>query len=67
MASDNVFSLAVSDTPPARFADYDLGDTIELIAPDFGFGGVKTNVRIVGRSYIPDLNYCDLVVQEVAE
>ena len=61
----NVYSLTVSNTPPAKFADYDLGDIIGLMAPDFGFGGVKTNVRIMGRSFVPDKNHCDLVVEEV--
>jgi hypothetical protein len=62
----NIFELEVADKEPARFADYDLGDTITLLAPDYGFGGTNTTVRILDRSYDPSSGLCDLVVQEVA-
>ena len=61
----NIFELEVADKEPAFFADYDLGDTMTLIAPDFGFGGTKTTVRILDRSFDPASGLCDLVVQEV--
>ena len=62
----NIFELEVADKVPAKFADYDLGDTITLVAPDYGFRGTKTTVRILDRSYDPTSGRCDLVVQEVA-
>ena len=61
----NIFELEVADKKPAKFADYDLGDTITLVAPDYGFGGTKTTVRILDRSYDPASGLCDLVVQEI--
>lgn len=61
----NIFELEVADELPAKFADYDLGDTITLVAPDYGFGGTKTTVRILDRSFDPASGLCDLVVQEV--
>lgn len=61
----NIFTLSVLDKKPAGFADYDLGDTISLMAPDYGFGGIDTTVRILSRSFVPDTGICDLVVQEV--
>ena len=61
----NIFSLSALDKEPAKFADYDLGDTISLTAPDYEFGGTDTTVRILSRSFVPDTGICDLVVQEV--
>ena len=61
----NIFELEVADKLPAKFADYDLGDTVSLVAPDYGFAGTKTTVRILDRSYDPSNGLCDLVVQEV--
>ena len=61
----NIFSLSALDEKPAKFADYDLGDIISLTAPDYGFGGTDTTVKILSRSFIPDMGICDLVVQEV--
>jgi hypothetical protein len=61
----NIFEIEAADKKPGKFADYDLGDTITLMAPDYGFGGIKTTVRILARSFDPDSGLCDLVVQEV--
>jgi hypothetical protein len=61
----NIFAISVLDKKPAKFADYDLGDVVSLIAPDYGFGGTDTIVRILSRSFVPDTGICDLVVQEV--
>lgn len=61
----NIFTLSAIDKAPARFRDYDLGDQLNLVAPDYGFGGTDTTIRIVGRAYDPDSGICDLVVQEV--
>ena len=61
----NIFELEAVDEEPAKFADYDLGDTISLVAPDYGFEGTDTTVRILSREYYPDSGFCSLVVQEI--
>ena len=61
----NIFELEVVDKEPAQYGDYDLGDTISLLAPDYGFDGTNTTVRILDRSYDPRSGLCSLVVQEV--
>ena len=60
----NVFSLVALDQPPARFADYELGDVLPVSAHSVGFGGLDTTVRVRGRSYDPATDLCELVVQE---
>lgn len=61
----NVFEIEVQDVEPAGFADYDLGDIVSLTAPDYGFEGTDTTVRILGRGFKPDSGICNLLVQEV--
>lgn len=61
----NIFELEVANKDPAQFGDYDLGDTITLLAPDYGFDGIDTTARILDRSFNPESGLCSLVVQEV--
>lgn len=61
----NIYTLTALDKKPARFVDYDYGDTIRLIAPNYGFGGTDTMVRIRSREFDPAAGSCSLVVQEV--
>jgi len=61
-----VDQLVTLDAVPARFRDYDVGDTVPLQMHSMGFGGLETNVRIWGRTYAPNLNLCGLVVREEA-
>ena len=59
-----IFSLAVTDHAPARFADYDLGDVVGCVLPSFGFGGFDGTVRILAREFDPEAGTCKLVVEE---
>ena len=62
----NMLELVTLDAVPARFRDYDVGDTVPLSMHSMGFGGLETTVRIWGRTYSPNLNLCGLVVREEA-
>ena len=61
----NIFDIVALDEEPAKFADYDVGDTISLLSHSVGFGGIDTTVRILAREYKPVDGVCNLVVQEV--
>lgn len=61
----NIWTLWALDELPARFADYDVGDEVALVAFDYGFGGTDTLIRITSREYEPADGVCNLVVQEV--
>lgn len=60
----NMFELTATDRPPARFADYDVGDSLPVILHSVGFGGVDSRIRLIGRSYSPQSNLCSLLVRE---
>ena len=61
----NIFSLTAVDAKPARFKDYQVGDSLLLQLYSCGFGGVDTRVRVVGREYFPQQGTANLIVQEV--
>jgi hypothetical protein len=60
----NVFTLEAMDLPPARFADYDVGDSVRVMLHSYGFGGYDGLVRVLAREYDPARGVCRLVVQE---
>ena len=60
----NIFTLNAINKKPAKFSDYDIGDTIRLIAEDYGFDGTDTTVRLFTRTYDPQTGLCELVVKE---
>lgn len=60
----NIFTLKATNKKPALFSDYDIGDTIRLIAHEFGFDGTDTIVRLLTRTFNPQDGICTLVVQE---
>ncbi|MCA9872470.1 MAG: hypothetical protein KC441_02415 [Anaerolineales bacterium] len=55
--------LAIS-TPPALFSQYDIGDSLPVSIPSYGFQGFDTRVRLLGREYLPDAGLCNLLVEE---
>jgi hypothetical protein len=61
----NVLTLEAMDLPPARFADYDVGDSVRVMLHSYGFGGYDGLVRVLAREYDPARGVCKLVVQEV--
>jgi hypothetical protein len=60
----NRWSMTVTDTKPAAFEDYDIGDVCRLIAPDFGWNGFDGYVRVLSRNYDPRDDKCALVVED---
>jgi hypothetical protein len=60
----NIFTLSALDVKPTKFAAYEHGDVVSLLAPSVGFGGTETTVRILAREISPQENECALVVQE---
>ena len=58
-----VVSVQALDRPPARFRDYDVGDTLLLEAPGVGFDGYEAAVRVVAREFLPDTGACALVIE----
>lgn len=60
----NVLTLDAADLAPARFADYDVGDSVRVLLHSYGFGGYDGQVRVLTREYDPAKGTCALVVQE---
>jgi hypothetical protein len=60
----NIWTLEALDADPAGFASYEHGDIVALTAPDYGFGGTETTIRIMSREFEPGPGVCNLVVQE---
>jgi len=57
-------ALTVSNTTPARFVDYDLGDIVRCILPSYSWDGYDAPVRVLAREYVPSKGCCILVVEE---
>lgn len=60
-----VLGLAATDDPPARFGDYDIGDSITCVLPSFDWQGIHGLYRVLGREFFPANAVTDLVLQEV--
>jgi hypothetical protein len=61
----NMWQLQAINLAPARFADYDRGDGVRLLAPSYGFGGSDVLVRVLTREYDSRSQACKLVVREL--
>ncbi len=59
-----MIKLEVVDSLPARFADYDVGDIVRVIAPSLHFNGLDIPVRVVAREWNDAGGRCSLVVEE---
>jgi hypothetical protein len=51
------------DLPPARWGQYDVGDTVWMELYEAGFGGYAASVRIKAREFLPGRGVCSLVVE----
>jgi len=51
------------DLPPARWGQYDVGDTVWMELYEAGFGGYGAAVRIKAREFLPGRGVCSLVVE----
>ena len=60
----NMLDLEALNIAPARFSDYDVGDTVRVQLYSYGFGGYDHNVRIEAREFNPATGTCRLVVRE---
>lgn len=58
-----VVSIAALDRPPARWHQYDVGDSVRMTLHTAGFGGYETQVRIMAREYLPAVGICSLVIE----
>jgi len=58
--------LSVSDSAPAGFGDYDVGDIVRVILPSFGFDGFGYDapMRVVARGFDPQSGKCEVVLDE---
>ncbi len=63
MAPRPVVDPLALDRPPARWGQYEVGDTIRLELYEVGFGGYETSARIRAREYLPGRGVCSLVVE----
>lgn len=61
----NIWSLKALNRKPGTFAQYNVGDTVGLHAPGYGFGEADRFVRMINRTYHPSSGLCDLTVKEV--
>lgn len=58
------FVLEVSNTEPALFASYDVGDIVRLILPSYSWDGYDDSVRVMAREFDPSTGKCALMVEE---
>lgn len=59
-----VLSVSATNTPPARFRDYDIGDSLRALLYSYGFGGYDGTVRVLTREFNPSTGVCALVLEE---
>jgi len=59
-----VLGLSVTNSPPARFRDYGIGDTVTCRLPSYGFNGVRGTFEVRAREFFPSDGAADLVLVE---
>jgi hypothetical protein len=60
----NMLELATIDAEPAGFEAYDVGDSVSVMLPSYGFSGTQGMVRVHAREYEARTGVCKLVVRE---
>lgn len=63
----NQYGVTTVDQEPAKFAHYDVGDTVRLMSHNMGHSGLVTDVRVLAREYDPSTGICKLIIEEVTE
>lgn len=53
-----------ANTSPATFAQYDVGDVLGCVLPNYSYGGFSAPVRVLSREYIPREGKCRVLVEE---
>jgi hypothetical protein len=61
-----VVSATLLDHPPARFSEYDVGDTIQVSFPNAGIGGFNSIARLISRAFDPTTNTCKAILEETS-
>jgi hypothetical protein len=56
--------LAVTNSEPAKFGRYRVGDELQCVLPDYGFNGYDEKVRVIGREYNHKSGNCRLAALE---
>lgn len=51
------------DRPPARWKEYDVGDTVRVELYSAGWDGYVSSVRIKAREFLPGRGVCSLVIE----
>ncbi|HIP95654.1 MAG TPA: hypothetical protein EYH32_00380 [Anaerolineae bacterium] len=57
-------TLHVTNTTPARFSDYDVGDIVRVVLPSYGFCGYDRACRVLAREFDPVTGRCAVVLEE---
>lgn len=60
----NMMDLTAYNQEPGLFANYDVGDGVQVRLHSAGFGGFEGMVRVMAREYDPGAGTCRLVVRE---
>lgn len=58
-----VVSMEALDRAPARFGDYDVGDSLAIEIAEAGWNGYVGQARVVAREFLPESNRCSLVLE----
>lgn len=56
--------MRVTNTAPATYNQYDLGDILQCVLPSYSHGGYDKPVRVVSREYTPGTGICRIVAEE---
>jgi hypothetical protein len=59
-----VLALATTNHAPARFGQYDVGDSVMCVLPSYDWRGIRGLFRVLGREFFPEQGTADLVLQE---
>jgi len=60
----SMLDLIALNLEPGLFANYDVGDGVQVMLHSVGFGGYDHQVRVLSREYDPGGGDCRLVVRE---
>ena len=63
----DTLGLTVTNTEPAKWGQYGLGDRLKVILPNYDFDGYEATCRVISRQYVPDNGFCELVVEGVQD
>lgn len=59
----STLDLTALDLAPARYSQYDIGDSVWVELYETRFGDFESSVRVVAREYFPQIGACSLVVE----